>query len=308
MVRLPVKSLPQHVQDIIELREATDLTFSRFSDVEYNDIFYDIIQRRRNDREHHLMLSIHGLTGSGKSMSALAIAALLDPGFSVDRVFFNYQQLVYAKANLPDNCCVVVDEQAATYGVDSHRINVILATLKEQLRKRGISFIFCSPVLYPEAESSHYIIETIYIDEEEQEVVAALKSPEKLVYGHINIPHPLKPIDDQGSLLTQGFIDEYQIKKDLHLEEVLGRKSADPIEDHAQQVVKHPVFLKAERIYVMRFGYMPHGSLQQLISKIFPEFGGGVMSGEVAGRVRLNKETGGEWTLPGATKKKRKAI
>lgn len=242
---------------------------------------------------------------SGKSLSALTIAALLDPGFSVDRVFFSYQELVYARASLPDNCCVIVDEQAATYGVDSHRIMVILATLKEQLRKRGISFIFCSPVLYSESESSHYIIETVYIDEEEQEVVAALKSPEKLVYGHIHIPHPLKPIDEQGSLLTKEFLDAYQAKKDKHLEEVLGRRSMDPTEEHAAQVVKNPIFKKAERIYVARYGYIPQGSLQQLIGKIFPEFAGGVMAGEVAGRVRLNKETAGQWTLPGGSAKRR---
>jgi hypothetical protein len=304
MVRLPVKMLPKHVQDVIELREATDMTFSRLVDEDYNDIFYDIIQQRRRDKEHHLMLSIHGPTGQGKSMSALTIAALLDPEFSVDRVFFSYQELVYARASLPDNCCVIVDEQAAMYGVDSHRIMVILGTLKEQLRKRGVSFIFCSPVLYSESESSHYIIETVYIDEEEQEVVAALKSPEKLVYGHINIPHPLKPIDERGSLLTKEFLDAYQAKKDAHLEEVLGRKSMDPTEEHAAQVVKNPIFKKAEKIYIARYKYIPQGSLQQLIGKIFPEFAGNVMAGEVAGRVRLNKETSGEWSLPGGIGRK----
>jgi hypothetical protein len=308
MVGLNINKLPQYVRDLIELKEATDPTFSRFVDCDYTEIFFDILNQRRNNPEHSIILSMVGGQGSGKSLSAITMACYVDPNFSADRIYFNYNTLVYGRQDLKDNSCVIVDEQSQTFGLDAHRIMTVLQNLKEQLRKRGISFIFCSPTLYEEAKSSMFIIETIYIDEDMQEVVAALKTREELTLGHIRIPHPLKPIDEQGGLATPELIKVYQEKKDAHLETVLGRDAKDQVLESAEEVMKHKMFLRAEAVYLKRYGYIPQGSLQQLINMIFPEFNAGVMSGEIAGRVRLIKEMSGQWELSGhSTNKKSEA-
>lgn len=91
---------------------------------------------------------------SGKSLSAISICSFLDPNFLSKSIYFGYNDLVYARRTLKPNTAVLVDEQSQAYGLDSHRINVILAGLKEQLRKKSIHFVFCAPVLYPEHESS----------------------------------------------------------------------------------------------------------------------------------------------------------
>lgn len=87
---------------------------------------------------------------SGKSYLGIALCFMLDPNFSLDNIYFDYNDLVYNKSNLKPGTAVLVDEQSESYGVDSHRVNIILEALKEQLRKKSIHFIFCSPTLKPE--------------------------------------------------------------------------------------------------------------------------------------------------------------
>lgn len=106
-------------------------------------------------------------SNSGKSYLSMASCAVLDKKFSVDNIFFDYNDLVYARRKLKPNTAVLVDEQSESYGVDSHRVNIILSALKEQLRKKSIHFFFCSPTLKPEYETSMYVIETMFIDYEE---------------------------------------------------------------------------------------------------------------------------------------------
>ena len=98
----------------------------------------------------------------------------------MDRIFYGYDALVNARHTLKPNSAVLVDEQSQVFGLDSHRVNVVLQNLKEQLRKKSIHFIFCAPVLYPESATSMYIIETMFIDYESREVVAALKTRDTL--------------------------------------------------------------------------------------------------------------------------------
>ena len=46
MVAIDIRSLPKEVQDIIELREATDTTFSRFVDEDYTEIYWNMLAQR----------------------------------------------------------------------------------------------------------------------------------------------------------------------------------------------------------------------------------------------------------------------
>jgi intein/homing endonuclease len=241
---------------------------------------------------------------SGKSLSSISICSFLDPLFSANKIFFGYNELVYNRHLLKPNTAVLVDEQSQAFGLDAHRVNIILSSLKEQLRKKSIHFIFCSPVLYPEAASSMYILETIFVDFETREVYAALKTRDGLTLGHVRIPHPLKELEDGTSLASQELIDAYQDKKDAALEKLLGNRNVDIYDERAKAVMKMPLFRKAEKVYIEKMGYIPNNTLIQLINKIFPEYQAGVVPVEIAGRIKLEKELAGVWEVAGKITRK----
>jgi LAGLIDADG-like domain len=242
---------------------------------------------------------------SGKSHAAIAMCCFMDPEFSIDNIYFNYNDLVYNRHRLKPNSAVLVDEQSQSFGLDSHRVMIILSNLKEQLRKKSIHFFFCAPVLYDEVKSSMYIIETLFIDYENKECYAALKTRDGLTLGHIRIPHPLK-VENGTTLAPPSLIAEYQKKKDEHLETVLGKQDMDIFEERAREVTKNKLFKKAEKLYIRKMGYIPQNTVIQLINKIFPEYHAGVVPLEIAGRIKLDKELSGEWEISGrATRKDR---
>lgn len=302
---IELNSLPKETRDVIELREDHDPTFHRFCDEDYSEIWWNLIaERASHDVEHSMLASIIGGQGSGKSMSAIAFCCYMDPTFNVDRIYFNYDDLVNDRHNLKPNSCVLVDEQSQSFGIDSHRIMIVLANLKEQLRKKSIHFFFCSPVLYEEAKSSMYVIETMFIDYEKQECYAALKTRDGLTLGHIRVPYPLKKLEDGSQLASEDLIEAYEAKKDAHLERVLGKREVDPIEHRARMVMANKLFVKAERLYLKKMGYIPQATLVQLINKVFPEYHSGVMPLEIAGRIKFEKELSGDWEVSGRVTRK----
>ena len=238
-------------------------------------------------------------SNSGKSFLGIAVCSYLDPTFNINRIFFSYNDLVYARNSLKPNTAVLVDEQQQTYGLDAHRVMIILSSLKEQLRKRSISFIFCAPVLYEESKTSMYQIEVMFINYAEQETYAALKTRDGLTLGHIIVPHPLKILEDGRPLANKELLDAYQLKKDKHLEKLLGQSNQDDFEDRANAVMQSKLFKMAEAIYVKQMQYIPMQTLIQIVNKVFPEFHAGVMSVEIAGRIKLNKELTGQWAVAG---------
>jgi Fe-S cluster assembly ATPase SufC len=277
-------------------------------DNDYTEIFWNILAERANPNvEHSMIASIYGQQGAGKSAAAISMCSFMDPTFSVDNIFFNYNDLVYKRNQLKPNTAVLIDEQSQSYGLDSHRVMIILAMLKEQLRKKSIHFFFCSPTLYEESKSSMYLLEVMFVDYESSESYAALKTREGLTLGHVRIPYPLKKLEDGSSLQTKEFMQAYQAKKDQHLERLLSGNNMDIFEERAQQVMKHPVFLQAEKQYLQAMGYIPQGMLIQLINKIFPEFNAGIVPAEIAGRVKLDRELNGKWMIAGAGVKKKSA-
>ncbi len=300
MSMIDLERLPKEKRDFIELKEATDQTFSRFVDEDYTDILWNLLADRANPNvEHSFIASIYGQQGSGKSMAGIAMCCFLDPQFSADQIYFDYNDLVYNRHLLRPNSAVLIDEQSQSYGLDSHRVMIILASLKEQLRKKSIHFIFCSPTLYEESKSSMYLFETVYIDFETQECFAAMKTREGLTMGHVRVPYPLKELEDNTSLASKELIEAYQEKKDAHLEKVLGKQDVDIFEERARRVMEHKLFKKVEKIYKSRMGYIPNNTLIQVINKIFPEFNAGVVPGEIAGRIKLDKEISGNWEVSG---------
>jgi bifunctional DNA-binding transcriptional regulator/antitoxin component of YhaV-PrlF toxin-antitoxin module len=304
--QLVLQDLPKEIRDRIELREQTDQTFYRFSEEDYTELFWNMVLERSDPGvEHSLILSTYGSQGSGKSWSAISVCSMLDPVFSVDRIFFSYQDLVKNRASIKPNSAVLLDEQTQSYGIDSHRVMIILNGIKEQLRKKSIHLIFCSPVLHEEAQTSMYHLEIFFIDKSSQEAVAALYTREGHCLGHVRIPSPLKPLEDGVPLQTKEFMDAYEQKKDDHLEKLLGQKSVDMFEDLANTVMATDLFKRADKIYRAKVGYVPQGALIQLVNKLFPDYNSGVVPGEIAQRIKFNKEMDGSWLVPGGKKKTR---
>lgn len=239
---------------------------------------------------------------SGKSYLAIALCCFLDPNFSADNIYFSYNDLVYDRHKIKPNSAILVDEQSQSFGIDSHRVMSILSSLKEQLRKKSIHFIFCAPTLYDESKSSMYLIETMFIDYENEEAYAALKTRDGLTLGHIKVPSPTKEFSPGKSLATPQLMKEYQEKKDHHLERLLGRRDVDIIEDRAEKVIESETFKRAEKVYKSTMGYIPQGMCVQIINKVFPEFNSSIIASEIAGRIKFNKETSGEWQVYGQKK------
>jgi aryl carrier-like protein len=307
MAMIDLSILPQEIRDVIELREATDMTFSRFADSDYSEIWWDILRQRADPNvEHSMLLSIFGAQGSGKSSAAISMCCFLDPNFSVDNIFFNYDDLVRNRHKLKPNSAVLVDEQSQSYGLDSHRIMVILSQLKEQLRKKSIHFLFCAPVLYEESKTSMYQMEIMFVDRQNMEAFAALKTREGLTLGHVRVPHPMKPLSDGRSLASPELVSAYQKKKDEHLERVLGQRNVDVFEERANMIMESDLFKRAEKIYKQKYGFIPQSTVIQIINKMFPEYNAGVVPVEIAGRIKLNKELAGEWDMPGKSKEMQK--
>lgn len=147
--------------------------------------------------------------------------------------------------------------------------------------------------------SSMYVIETMFIDYKDKVCFAAYKTRDLLTLGYVRIPHPLK-------FLSPEFIEAYELKKDAHLDKLTGVKQVDEIEEIAEKVVTSDLFARAEAFYVKKIGYISASMVVQIINKLYPEFKSSIIVGEVAARIKLNKELDGKWVIPYMDGKKKK--
>jgi len=305
-----------YIQDIVLsrwIKEMPELRKCGFAD--YERLFYsyfgeevseicqgisDVYDIEVEDNHNYVLTNGVLSSNSGKSFCAIALCFMLDPNFSTDHIFFDYNDLVYNKGNLKPGTAVLVDEQSESYGVDSHRVNIILEALKEQLRKKSIHFIFCSPTLKPEYQSSLYVMETMFLDYETNECYAAFKTRDLHTLGYVRIPHPY------GVGVSKEFLAAYEAKKDAHLDRLTGRTQQDEIEVWCNKVLDTDLFKTAEKIYLKKCGYIPSSMLHQIINKLYTELRSSIIVGEIAARIKLNKELSGVWTIPGTGGGKKK--
>lgn len=282
--------LKKEVRDRLLLKEATDTTFGEALSNDYTETMFETLLERKNpNKEHSYIGTMYGQQGSSKSYSSLALSGFLDDNFSAEKIYFDVEDLVNDKHKLKSHDCVLVDEQARTYGIDSNRINIMIQIIKEQLRKRSIHMFFCSPTLKDEHTTSMYIFETLFIDEKKKLSYCAYKTNELHCLGYSMIPHPLNFINKQTLL-------EYEKKKDEHLDEIL-KEPKDSVEERSRLVMAHDIFMKAEKLYLKARGYIPHKVLVQIVEKIFPEFKGSVIVFELSDRVKANCEIENRWKI-----------
>jgi hypothetical protein len=285
---IDLEELPRLLREEIEARESMDATFENFLETDLTQEVYEEFDKVRQPRsQQNALVSVYGKTGVGKTYSALYWCGFLDPTFNAEKIFFDYNSVVYARRTFKPHTAVLVDEQARLYGVDMMRVSSILTALKEQLRKKSIHFFFVSPVIRNEYQSSKMVFECIYHSPKTKENLVAYKTNELITLGHIRIPHPLNTISKKLLL-------EYERMKDEHLEE-LTEKPSDEVEDIANKVIDDQFFKDMEKMYLQKKTYIPSKILVQIINKIFPEFNSSIIVHEIADRIRMTKEFKKEW-------------
>jgi hypothetical protein len=140
----------------------------------------------------------------------------------------------------------------------------------------------------------------MFLDYETQECYAAYKTRELLTLGYVRVPSPVK----LG--VSKELLDAYEAKKDAHLDRLTGVKQVDEMEERAEKIISTDLFKAAEKVYVRKMGYIPMSMLYQIINKLFPEFKSSIIVGEIAARIKLNKEVSGQWEMSGVSAKKNK--
>ena len=285
--------LPRETRTVLEMKEERDTTFERCLTEDFSeDIIKTIEERKDPRRQQSFIFSTYGLQGSGKSYLSLSILGLLDDDFSEDKLYFGYEELVKNRRNLKSGTSVIVDEMMNLYGVDSHRISIYLDALKEQLRKRSIHMGYCSPTLKPEYHTSMRVFETLFIDKKTEMCYAAYKTNELINLGYVKIPHPKKVVGKE-------FLKIYEDKKDKHLEN-LTDKSIDELKIIVDEIFLNEKFINIEKVYLQKRGFIPTSMLFQLVSMLYPEFKGSIIVTEIVDRIKLMKETSGEWVIWGS--------
>jgi hypothetical protein len=112
------------------------------------------IWRQCNEENQHFMAAIVGREGSGKSLTALRIAELVDPSFNADRVMFEPQrfleQLQEWKANgETQGKMIVADEAGVGLGVRTwyQKDQVLFNQVLQTIRDENMGVIFTLPRL-----------------------------------------------------------------------------------------------------------------------------------------------------------------
>jgi len=109
------------------------------------------IWERLNEKNEHFMGCIVGREGSGKSLTAVAIAALVDPEFTADDVFFDPQDLLkafdseeYSTGNM-----ILMDESGVGLGNRSwyDKEQILLNQTLQTVRDDNMGVIFTLPRL-----------------------------------------------------------------------------------------------------------------------------------------------------------------
>lgn len=129
------------------------------------------------------ILSLSGMTGTGKSMVAMTIGMKYFKGFTYKNMYFYEHDILDNAQSLPKNCLVVKDEnpQKAIFGVGSIRTSQQFTVLSETARKHGLNIILVEPEFRPNGVSKFYL-ETVDMDINRRVTRVAMIEPTTLKY------------------------------------------------------------------------------------------------------------------------------
>ncbi len=201
----------------LQLRLVNDKSFIRVFKNNITDQFIDELKDIVNPNTlftQNSILSVHGLTGTGKSTFSISLVKSLVPDrFSVDNICFFDSEILELAQKLPRDSFIIRDEgvDKAIFGVGSRRTEGQLNVLVETCRKAGLSVIFIEP-RFKDNEMVKYYLETIDIDIENRLTrVGVIDVHSKKFIGAIYI----KILDDDDPLMIS-----YEKKKDDFIEKM----------------------------------------------------------------------------------------
>lgn len=243
--------------------------------LEYKPLgFVTHLKRRIRHNKNNIVIFV-GQTGSGKSYSALRLAEMLDPTFSVERCLFKAEDFVEMVENhsLPKGSVLLWDEVGLSMDARNFQSigNKLVAYVLESFRYMNLTLILSVPSLsfcdVKLRKLVHFIIETQRIDHKKMMVACKV----------LMIRHYAR---DQGGKIYQQFLrrkglklsttwfnhpsqklaDAYEKKKDIfmkqlyreiHLELKAQKRKKSSENFDAQEVVRQ--IMKNKKEYIKTF-------------------------------------------------------
>jgi hypothetical protein len=132
--------IPEGVSAILSTQEAKRKNFESW--------LVDRLSTRIHKRNLNALIGIYGPPGSGKSYTALRIAELLDPKFSVENVAFTVPELVHLiNSGLPPGAALVGDDFGTAANSRTWRSdpNMILSYVAQSFRYRRYLTVITLP-------------------------------------------------------------------------------------------------------------------------------------------------------------------
>jgi len=168
------------------------------------------------------IISVSGLTGSGKSIAIMSVALYTCPKWTQENMkFFDQELLDLLGDDVPEDTLIIRDENPAKaiYGEGSNRLESQIDVIGDTCRKHGLSIFFIEPE-FKKYDIAKWYLETIdmgsgldFNGKERRVVRVGLREPktERFV-GSVLIP----VVDDNNKEWVK-----YNERKDIFIKEVL---------------------------------------------------------------------------------------
>lgn len=120
----------------------------------------ELAYRTNGKKENHIVLFIHGETGTLKSSAAQVLAQKIQPDFRAEQIVFTNPGIRELMPTLGTKTVIIRDESPKDYGIGSGRSAQQVQEYAETLRQEEKSLIFIRPVdeYFP---SAHFKLRTI---------------------------------------------------------------------------------------------------------------------------------------------------
>lgn len=186
-----------------------DETKNQTQEVKDNIKYYTTGERNR-------IIELIGMTGSGKSLSAITIAIdFMNKPLTVEDIHFTTDSLLLRSRQIGKSHVLILDEQTKNYGMGSDREKEEQKNLEDTTRKFGLNIIFCSPTTR-EHSTAHIQMELICINKKKRLTKIGIIGVKGRYTGYIII----KVIDNDNPIWV-----EYEKKKDIFIKTVLERNA-----------------------------------------------------------------------------------
>jgi ABC-type dipeptide/oligopeptide/nickel transport system ATPase component len=213
----------------LKIRLANDKTLTRAFKYNLTDPFFESLKNIVNPKFHHeenSVLSVYGLSGTGKSQAIMSICKIATPDrFTYKNMCFFDSHVLKLASQVERDTFIVRDEgvDKAVYGVGSQRTSRQLQVMVETCRKYGISPVFIEPEFRRNEMAKQYL-ETLDIDYENRITRLILREPSNLTcIGSIYVP--VLANDDKDWV-------QYNLVKDKFISDMREGKLKESKEDY----------------------------------------------------------------------------